>query len=393
MNITFFLGNGFDRALGLKTGYSNFYNWYCTLDSDSTIIKSFRKNIDNDINASDGRPHKVWSDAELGLAKATSDYDIDDFVVCCEDLHDRLTEYITKQDAEFHKSDINHEAIAGVVAKQILEFQQDLTPTEAAYFSKRRKDDILNHSIINIITLNYTKSWDTIFKLISSKPLSSWNSTYGVRQLKMGKLVHAHGYIDNYPILGVCDPELIEKQVYLNNPAFRALMIKKDSIDAVGETWRNDTIELLSNSNIICIFGASLGASDSDYWKLMASWLNFDSSRQLIIFWHDSGIKQTQIKVSYYQQFILKRKIQDKFLSFSDFSESGQDMLREQIHVVINAPNMFVFPDELKIKYPKNSYDIISSDNNTEIGYLIANAINTLKATEIDTKTHSGLIS
>lgn len=379
MNITFLIGNGFDRALGLRTGYSHFYKWYCGLESDSKLINDFRRNIDNDIKVSDGRANKLWSDAELGLAKATKDYSIEDFITCCEDLHDRLTEYITSQDAIFQAQKEKHVSIADLLSSQLSNFQRDLTPSERNLINKIRNDDILNHSQINIVTLNYTKSCDEVFRLLSSKPISSWSSSQGSRQLRIGKLVHAHGYIDNFPILGVCDPDLIENRSFLNDPAFRALMIKKESIDAIGETWRAETTALINNSFIICIFGASLGKSDSDYWKLIANWLNANSSRHLIIFWHSSSIKPPRIKVSYYQHFKMIHDVQNKFLEFSDFSESTLDNIRNRIHVVVNAENMFVLPEDLKIEYPeekeKNHISLTFPENSVSNLRFAANAV------------------
>lgn len=35
---------------------------------------------------------------------------------------------------------------------------------------------------------------------------------------------------------------------------------------------------------------------------------------------------------------------------FTNSDENGRNHLRERIHVVINAPRMFVIPDELKVK-------------------------------------------
>ena len=347
MNITFLIGNGFDRALGLKTGYSHFYKWYCAKKSDSDVINKFRESIDADIKCIDENTIKLWSDAELGLAAVTEKYSIEDFVTCCEDMHDMLTEYLVGEDAKFTDTDEKFSQIVQLFSSQIVEFQQDLDRTEQQLFTKIRNDNREYDSLINIITLNYTRTCDKIHKALSAKALSSWNMR-STHYLKMGKIVHAHGYVDSFPILGVCDSNLIANQQYLNNPAFRALMIKKESIRVAGETWRDDTNALINNSSIICVFGASLGASDSDYWKSIATWLNGGPSRRLVIFWFDSNIKRTNI--SYYQKYVTKQKIQDKFLDFSNFDENTREQLRDRIHVVVNAPHMFVIPDELKVK-------------------------------------------
>ena len=236
MNITFLLGNGFDRALGLRTSYSHFYEEYCGVKSGVELIDKFRKTIDDDIKKEDGQEEKLWSDAELGLAKVTANYSLADFVTCCEDIHDRLTEYLEQQDGKFPQTDEQFEEIVRLLSSHIIEFQQDLMPTEQKLFVKIRDDDKLNDTLINVITLNYTSTCDKIHKALSKKTLASWNTNRGVKSIKMGRLVHSHGYIDNFPILGVCNSDLIEKKEYLNDPAFRALMIKKESINAVGQT-------------------------------------------------------------------------------------------------------------------------------------------------------------
>lgn len=348
MNITFLIGNGFDRALGLRTGYSHFYKWYCEKKSESDVINGFRQSIDEDIKCTDENTTKLWSDAELGLAKVTGKYSIDDFVTCCEDMHDMLTEYLTEQNGKFPDSDEKLTQIVQIFSSQLVEFQQDIKPTEQQLFTKLRNDNREYDSLINIITLNYTSTCDKIHKALSAKPLLSWTARNSAHYMKMGKLIHAHGYVDNFPILGVCNPGLIENQQYLDNPAFRALMIKQESIKAVGETWRDDTFSLINNSNIICIFGASLGESDSDYWQHIATWLNGSASHRLVIFWYDSNAQKTNI--SYYQRYITEQRVQNKFLDFTNSDENGRNHLRERIHVVINAPRMFVIPDELKVK-------------------------------------------
>lgn len=351
MNVTFLIGNGFDRGLGLKTNYSHFYEWYCEQETKSNIINDFRQSIDQDIKCTDENTIKLWSDAELGLAKATEKYTVEDFVTCCEDMHDMLSQYIAEQDKKFSDSNESFEKIVKLYSSQIVAFYQNLTPTEQEEYKNIKDKDKINSTYINIITLNYTSTCDKIHKALSKKELTSWSSSAGTRVMKMGSLVHAHGYIDKFPILGVCKPDLIEKKEYLNLPAFRALMIKSESINAVGETWRKDTYSVISKSNIICIFGASLGSSDSDYWEYIAKWLNDAEARRLIIFYYDDKIKQTNI--SYYQQFTKKQEVRDKFLDFTDYDADTRAKLCGRIHVAINAPKMFVLPEELKVQYPK----------------------------------------
>ena len=40
MNITFFIGNGFDLNLGLKTGYKSFYEYYTKACPEDMLSKA-----------------------------------------------------------------------------------------------------------------------------------------------------------------------------------------------------------------------------------------------------------------------------------------------------------------------------------------------------------------
>ena len=59
MNILFFIGNGFDINLGMKTRYSDFYKYYKDIESKSNVIQKLKEEIAERI--------VNWSDLELGF--------------------------------------------------------------------------------------------------------------------------------------------------------------------------------------------------------------------------------------------------------------------------------------------------------------------------------------
>ena len=71
MNITFFIGNGFDLNLGLKTSFIDFIKIYKNESSDNEIIKNFKQKICEN--------QELWSNAEVAFGKYTADFsDADD---------------------------------------------------------------------------------------------------------------------------------------------------------------------------------------------------------------------------------------------------------------------------------------------------------------------------
>jgi len=61
MNIVYLIGNGFDLNLGMKTSYTDFYNYYLSLprDNDNNAIKRFKRKLAKNFNN--------WSDLEYAL--------------------------------------------------------------------------------------------------------------------------------------------------------------------------------------------------------------------------------------------------------------------------------------------------------------------------------------
>ena len=47
MITTFFIGNGFDINIGLKTSYWDFYSYYKTIETENDVIKHFKEEFEN----------------------------------------------------------------------------------------------------------------------------------------------------------------------------------------------------------------------------------------------------------------------------------------------------------------------------------------------------------
>ena len=65
MNVLYILGNGFDKAQGMKTSYPEFYEYLKTIDpsKESSLLKKMKQEIKADT--------ALWSDMEEALGKFT----------------------------------------------------------------------------------------------------------------------------------------------------------------------------------------------------------------------------------------------------------------------------------------------------------------------------------
>ncbi len=351
MNITFLIGNGFDCAVGLKTRYSQFYKWYCDQPKDklSQHVADFRTEIDKYIKKSpDAKPY--WSDAEIGLGKYTENFDIntvEKFLDCYNDFHSKLSEYVVLQNSKV--TDKWAAEVKPVFTSQLINFDKTVDPKEQPIFTQLKNKEKSLYANFNFITFNYTKALDEIYNLLGNNNLGSYQkSTGSTLYFRRGKLVHIHGYTDKYPILGVCSKRNIANQELLVDDVFLASMLKKDSIDASGELWRTNAFNLIDNSDIICIFGMSIGESDSDYWEKIMSWLDSNPDKHVVVFSRYS--KGLNIETSISAKVREVKHVKNLLFEYTDWTEEKFDKIKDRIHIVFNSKGMFYLPKNLQIK-------------------------------------------
>ena len=169
----------------------------------------------------------------------------------------------------------------------IINFYQDLNPQEINTFKRILEADIGNNTIINFLSFNYTNTLNHIINELSKASLKQWSVNNSTRKMEVNKrIIHMHGTSTEYPILGVDNASQIENQDLLSIPNFAEIMIKPQSVNAIGQLWHNEAQATISKSTIIGVFGMSLGESDTKWWTTIIKWLKENASRHLIIFWY-----------------------------------------------------------------------------------------------------------
>lgn len=99
MNITYFIGNGFDVNIGLKSRYADFYNAYVKMHSDdeADVIKRFKAGINDYIMNESHKEDLQTIDRrylEVALGQFTDQMEENEAEVLYLDVNDRLKEYL-----------------------------------------------------------------------------------------------------------------------------------------------------------------------------------------------------------------------------------------------------------------------------------------------------------
>ena len=329
MNVTFLIGNGFDLACGLKTSYSDFIEYYLAERTSSDTVKLFKENIEKNL--------ETWADAEIAFGRYTEEYTfetISHFQECYDDFLKYLANYLTKQEQRILAKDIPPLAFADFIGG-LLNF--DMSVQEPF---KKAIDNLLYNGRdfrrnINILTFNYTSVFEEILNRSTSRnrTLSSITRNGMEYSNRIDSFNYVHSKINEPLIFGVDNPDQITNTELLENPYFLYAMVKPESNSKMRKHVVQHCEQAINDSSVICIYGMSIGLTDSFWWSKIIDWLREDKSHLLIYFaW--SG---TYIRASTWSHHNNYDVCRERFYSNLRLSQNDSDALRDQIHIELNV--------------------------------------------------------
>lgn len=333
MNITFLIGNGFDINLGLKTRYTNFYPYYLEKYPEEMIAKfiSQDKNYEN------------WADLELGLGdmlEFISKDKSEEFLDSKGVLEECLTEYLKNQNVLFEIR--NLEKATEKFKKNIINFSDEFNDEEKEKY-KSTISTYRNEINFSFITFNYTDALDRIIEECQkdTNVIGYFkDSNSDTRQMKILKPLHIHGRLDEGMVLGVNDESQISNESLKSDNDFKDYFIKQNVLKESGNLNIEKAKKIIDNSNYVCLFGLSIGDTDSLWWKYLLEWLQKNLNNRLVIYFKGNG------NVSFSAQQILRKRneCRKKFIKQAQCTKDEIiDKVKRRI-IIINNSEIFNIP-------------------------------------------------
>ena len=266
MNITFMIGNGFDLRVGLKTSFCDMYDEYTALASASENIKNFKQMLKND-----APNYETWGDFEMAMAQKVNEFETEEaFIECLRDFKSHLAVHLTHEQNMFkeklQKYPAEHKQCVEEVKNSLGSFYKGLTPNVV------NQIEMLNDSedhTYQFLSFNYTS---TIDRLILPY---------------MGEVLHVHGSLEEGAAVGIDNLGQIKNLLFKPTKKFLRAFIKPD----FNENYNSDRLRkvenAIDNSNVICVYGMSLGLSDLSWAIKLRNWLLSDEDHHLVYFVHD----------------------------------------------------------------------------------------------------------
>jgi len=320
MNIVFLIGNGFDLNLGMKTRYSDFYDYYISKNSSSKLIQKLKHEIDGNL--------KNWSDLELALGKYTTNlHSTEQFNEVFDDIEDNIAEYLESVENKFDFNQFNGNELYKYFA-----FPEDSLPIadRNLILNFKNKWNELQWDI-NIITFNYTQTLEKLTKTTGNTfKINEFINRKNI-PVYIHKIEHVHGYIHKRMVLGVNDVGQISNSKFHNNQDIIETLVKNECNIAQKHTKEVWCKNIIRNANLICVFGSSIGDTDNLWWQLIGERLKHDCN--LIIFEKGEMIPPLRPQ----RGKIAERNKKNYFLNKTNLSEEEKVTVSEKIFIGINT--------------------------------------------------------
>lgn len=330
MNITFMIGNGFDVGIGMKSCFTDYFPQYCEAAEKSAneTMKALAEEIKSD--------EKNWSYFERQLGQYTSRFTKDTKGKLLEQLRDfemGFVKYLTEQENNLEFT--NTDEISKVMTQALTGFQRQLHMASRAQIDDLLKSKSTEKRVYHFISFNYTSVLEKCLQTITGGILQTRKVGNTEYRDVIGEIVHPHGYVDECPIMGVNDDSQIANKDIAQDPGIAKYLIKPETNKAQKMNFDSVAKSVLNSSDILCIYGMSLGETDALWWKRVMTWLNASSAHQLVVFTFDPSFSPAS-HIDWMQR---EDRIVD---TFRQYIGPGMNMeqLRARIHLAVHR-NIF----------------------------------------------------
>lgn len=283
MLVTHIIGNGFDINQGLETSYRDFYTkYYLNQASNSLLIDDLKKEIENNIN--------TWSDLELQIGRYTSKITtIDELSTIISDLQEKLADYI--EGIENLDFDYDLKQVEQIKRDLIFPYHH-LKNSEQELFGAYKN----NHGAaekVAVLSFNYTSTLEKILRLGNNKIIGGDRT----RDVFFDGIKYIHNSINDKRniILGVDNVGQIDNVTFRDETVACLYLVKPFLNQQIGNLNDRECKKIISQSDVISIFGVSLGDTDQTWWNEIGKTINKNDKR-LIYFHYDDSVGENAMR-------------------------------------------------------------------------------------------------
>jgi hypothetical protein len=319
MQILYLIGNGFDVNLNMKTRYTDFYKFYQKIETESDVLKNLKENIKKDVN--------TWSDLEIRLGEYTENLkSYTEFKEIYEDLLEKFGDYLQETEEQVNWENSNIDKLTDYLCNP----ENSLMQKEINIIKSFKSEFAKSQWTIDIISFNYTRSIEKLF----AENFKNYNlgKHHEIQNIILRTVLHLHGELNNM-VLGVNDVSQLKNSNFHKDKKVLNAFIKEYNNKRQGHTVDEILETRISQANLICIFGSSIGETDKIWWEKIGQHLLNNEKCKLIIFTY----KEITPKRSIHLKGDFEDETKENFMKNANLNEEEKELIDNRVFVRANT--------------------------------------------------------
>ena len=329
MNITYIIGNGFDKKMGLNTGYDDFYEWYVGQHpvEESEVVKRFKNEINGYIKHESSEIN--WSNLEVALGKYTTQVPVDKFRELYFNIVDSLKFYLKNEYNRLNTKDFDIEVFKRHLANPVAD---NLNLARKRILSSFRDAIPGDSDNVSIISFNYTSTIEDLLNYQGGE--LKWKDELSRRDVTFKAIYHIHRTLSEQNILvGVNDVYQIGSEVYQHNIDICDYLIKPSANRVLNDYIEMKCETLINETNLFVLFGTSVGITDRKWWNMIGKRLASSKNDVHLIWFAHNPDKVSHSELLYKSE---ERKLKSHFVEIADVRDINKEFLESKIFVTLS---------------------------------------------------------
>lgn len=350
MEITFFIGNGFDLSFGLETRYKDFYDYLTaddestpedgkinTLSEDNIFLKEIKKFMEENskIDIPDNDDKNIdWSDFEQALGAYTEKLkDTTDGERYLDDLQEfrkAFINYIAMQEAKF---EIDKESARAMFKNLSFNFYKGIRKQDENTIREFLRQTNYATYNFNFVNFNYTNTLSKIIKQTTT--IDDSNSGKYIAKVP----IHVHRTLKTGTLLGVNDVSQIANPDIFEANDIRDII--KPEMQSYDDSTIVDTInKQIGRTNIFVIYGMSMGITDKIWWEKIANQV-ISHNKYLIINKHLTDEEKEEVNTQPRSRRQYMESVENEFANNLNLEDKDKDRLLKRTFVILGSEYIF----------------------------------------------------
>lgn len=314
MNILYLIGNGFDLAQDAKTRYKDFYKYYVDSEPVNDVEKQLIASIKDDIG--------TWSNMEEALGQFTKDVsDLDAFEEAYNSLSDKLRVYLQSEESKVSLT-VNAVKYLSTVLSHFTEREQVLL---AEAFNR-----IGGEVFISVISFNYTSLFEKA--VANQKPSAQIDPPFMKRATFLTRKFKIHGSLDSTMLMGVDNPTQIANPEMAKDRNTCDFLVKPQANFVIGNLMDDNALELIGYTDVIVVFGMSIGITDKTWWQAIYDRLHQNTAVRLLLFYYTDDVDKRRE----YRSRRKKEEFKNRFFDVVGASPEDREAVANRIFVSLS---------------------------------------------------------